>query len=145
LALATTLALPAALAAQGIGPHTPLSTTADAIAKVRTAYVDAYNAQDASAANGIYTPDAVLLSGNGGATGEIPTFGRHAPEPAGAGETAAIRSTGLRIYGSTALDIGTWTTKSSAGSANVRHYLAVFRHGVRGWKLEALALVPKAG
>lgn len=145
VALATTLVLPAALAAQGIGPHAPLATTAEAIAKVRTAYVDAYNAQDVGAANGIYTPDAVLLSPAAGAAGELPEFGHHAPDPVAAGQTAVARSTGLRLYGATAVEIGTWTTRSAAGNADVRQYLAVFRHGVRGWKLEALALVPKAG
>jgi len=131
-------ALPAALAAQGIRPHVPVSTTIGDIAKVRAAYVDAYNARDAAAVNRIYTTDAVVL-GPDGREMSGPEVARRNLDSASVWQAATVRSTSVKVYGTTALDVGTWTTRPAAGDPVVRHYLAVFRHGVEGWKLQALA------
>ena len=136
-------ALPAALAAQGIRPHVPITTTLDYIAKARTAYVDAYNAKNAAAIDHMYTTDAVVLGADGSEmTG--PAFARRNVDSADTWQEATVYSTSVKVYGATALDIGTWTTHPSAGDPVVRHYLAVFRHGVQGWKLQALALAAGA-
>lgn len=132
-------AFPAALAAQGIRPHAPVPTTREDIARARDAYVDAYNAKNAAGVDRMYTIDAVVIGTDGSeATG--PAIARRDAGAAPAWDAVTVESTSLKIYGATALDVGTWTTHPSAGDPVVRHYMAVFRHGIHGWKLQAMAL-----
>ncbi|MGH7584448.1 MAG: nuclear transport factor 2 family protein [Gemmatimonadales bacterium] len=139
-AIAAALAVPAMATAQGIRPHIPVSTTLGDIAKVRAAYVDAYNDRNAPAVNGMYTADAIVLAADGSETSGGPAISRRNLDSATAWQPATMHSAGVKLYGATAVDVGTWTTQPSGGAAIVQRYLAVFRHGVNGWKLQALAL-----
>lgn len=66
LAAVAVLALPAVVTAQGIAAnHVPLSTTLGDIAKLRSAYVEAFNAKDAAALGAMFTADATMIQADG--------------------------------------------------------------------------------
>ena len=77
LALAVSLYVPAVAAGQGVPtPHAPVSTTLGDIAAVRSRYVDAFNAKDATALNAFYTADAIAIGPDGSQTVGAPAIGR---------------------------------------------------------------------
>ena len=141
-AFAAMLCVPALAVAQGIQPHVPLSTTLGEIARMRTAYVDAINAKDAVAVNAMYTGDAVVLAADGSQITGAREIAQRTVDPAATWSPAVVRSTGVKVYGATAIDVGTWTVRTATGSEVTSRYLAVLRHDIKGWKFQNVAVVP---
>ena len=57
---------PSLAAAQGIeSPRTPLRTALNEVATVRSEYADAFARNDVKALAGVYTADAVIITGDG--------------------------------------------------------------------------------
>ena len=143
-ALIAALALPAVAPAQGIPPHVPVSTTLGDLARVRASYVDAFNAHDAAAVSKLYAPDAIVLGADGSETVGASAIAKANADSAATWPQASAHSNSVKVYGSTAIDVGTWTVHLANGGEQVSHYLAVLRHGVSGWKLQHVAIVPAA-
>jgi hypothetical protein len=51
----------------------------------------------------------------------------------------------VRVFGNTAVDVGTVRMSGSEGHEDVSHYLVVLRRGVKAWKINSLAIVPETG
>jgi hypothetical protein len=47
----------------------------------------------------------------------------------------------MRVFGNTAWDVGTLTSRTAEGTADVSHYLVVLRRGVETWRVSSLAVV----
>jgi ketosteroid isomerase-like protein len=142
LAALASLAIPAIAAGQGIQPHIPLSTTLGDIAKLRVAYVSAINGRNPGAASAMYTADAIVLGADGRQTIGAPAIAKLHSDSAAGWARSDIHSTSVKVFGATAVDVGTWAVRTPAGGETMRRYLAVLRHGVNGWKLQSVAIVP---
>lgn len=143
LALAVGLSIPAIAAGQGIPePHVPLSTTLGDIAKLRTAYVDAFNAKNSMAVSAMYTADAVVIDVDGSQVVGAKEIAKKNAYAAPNWPHAVIASHSVKVYGATAIDVGTWTVHPKEGGEVVNRYLAVLRHDMHGWKLQNVAVVP---
>jgi len=142
LAALACVGVPAMAIGQGIRPHRPVSTTIGDIAKVRTAYVNAVNTGNAAAVAAMYTPDAIVLGADGTQIVGARAIARLNADSAAGWAQSDVRSTSVKVFGATAIDVGTWTVQTAAGGQATRRYLAVLRHGVDGWKLQSVAIVP---
>jgi uncharacterized protein (TIGR02246 family) len=134
---------PSLVAAQGIEPgHTPLRTTIAEIATVRAEYADAFNRKDVAALAAVHTADGVLIDGDGSmASGSEEIRQRLARATADLGNLR-ITSDTVRVYGRTAVDIGTSVGQAEGGSEEVKRYVAVLRKEMSGWKLAHVVTVP---
>jgi uncharacterized protein (TIGR02246 family) len=143
LLLLTAAFSPVVASAQGVEPNrTPLRTTLAELTTLRSAYVDAFNKKDDKAVAALYTDNAIQIQ----ADGSVLTGGA-AIRQAMAGEAAnwphaVIKSDTVYVYGSTAVDVGTWTQHPKEGGENVTRYISVLRKDMRGWKLANVVLVP---
>lgn len=144
LAAMASLALPAIAAGQGIQPHVPISTTLGDIAKVRVAYVNAINTRNPGAVTAMYTADAIVLGADGSQTVGARAIAKLNADSAASWAQSDAHSTSVKVFGATAIDVGIWTVRTAAGGETMRRYLAVLRHGVNGWKLQSVAMVPAA-
>lgn len=143
LALAVGFSLPAIAAAQGIpAAHVPLSTTLGDIATLRNGYVEAWNAKDANAVSAMYTSDAVVIDVDGTEVSGWKAIAKKNEDGAANWPHAVVNSHSVKVYGATAIDVGTWTVHPKEGGENVYRYLVVLRHGVKGWKLQNVAVAP---
>ncbi|HEY7634326.1 MAG TPA: nuclear transport factor 2 family protein [Gemmatimonadales bacterium] len=130
---------------QGIEkPRIPLRTARDELRAFREAYADAYNKKDTVTVADMYTPEAVVIQGDGNVV-----IGHAAIQRAIAGRAPkwtqiTITSDTLRVVGNTAWDVGTSRTQGSQGSEQVSHYLTVLRRGLKAWKIDRLAVVPES-
>lgn len=145
LALAVSLYVPAVAAGQGVPtPHAPVSTTLGDIATLRSAFVDAFNAKNATALNALYTTDAIAIGPDGSQTVGATAIGKMNTDSAATWPHAVVASFSTQVYGSTAVDVGTWTVHPKAGGEFVYRYLVVLRHDVKGWRLHYVVNVPVA-
>lgn len=144
LLLSFALTAPSVAVAQGIEePRIPLRTALAELSTLRTEYVDAFNRKDAAAVASMYDSDATLISDQGSMKGgeairemmttEAPTWPH-----------AVIASDTVRVYGNTAVDVGTWTVHPADGGEMVMRYMSVLRRSMSGWKLVSVAVVPAA-
>jgi uncharacterized protein (TIGR02246 family) len=138
------LLLPNVAAGQGIEkPRVPIRTALDEIRGVREGYAAAFNKKDTAKLVGMYAPDAILIRGDG-----VVLTGKDAIQQsleAGPWMTMSIASDSVRVFGNTALDVGTVRMAGSEGHEAVSHYLVVLRRGVTAWRINSLAVVPEAG
>ena len=143
LALAASLCIPFIASGQGIPKdRAPLTTTLGEISALRTAYVDAFNAKDAKALSAMYTTNAIIISADGSQTEGGPAISKMFADSAANWPHAVVKSSGLRLYGTTAVDVGTWTVHPKAGGEMVSRYLVVLRKDMKGWKLAYSANAP---
>jgi uncharacterized protein (TIGR02246 family) len=140
------LALGSSLAsAQGIErPRVPIRKARDELRIFREAYEDAYKHKDTVAVADMYTPDAVVIQGNGnvvmGHAAIQKTIANNAPK----WTQITITSDTLRIVGNTAWDVGTTHMQGAEGGEQVFHYLTVYRRGIKAWRIDRLAIVPES-
>ena len=142
VSLAVLLA-PSAAAAQGIeSPRIPLRTALNEIATVRSEYADAFARNDVGALAGVYTADAVIITGDGAmASGGEQIRALLDQQVARLGKVT-ITSDTVRVYGRTAVDIGRIVAQPDSGGDEASRYVAVLRKGMRGWKLAHVVTVP---
>jgi uncharacterized protein (TIGR02246 family) len=131
-------------AGQGIQkPATPLRTARDELREFRETYSEAYNKRDTVTVAGMYTPNAVVIQGNGnvliGKDAIQSAIAKSAPN----WKQVTLTSDTLRIVGNTAWDVGTTRMQGSEGGEQVSHYLTVLRRGSKFWKIDRLAVVPE--
>jgi uncharacterized protein (TIGR02246 family) len=127
-------------------PHTPLRSSADEIRDLREAYTDAFNKKDSATVAAMYSPDAILIRGNGsvlvGQDAIRKAFATEAPQWP---QLTAVTPDTLRVVGKTAWETGTTRAQPSGGGEQVSHYLIVLRRGMKYWKINSLAVVPERG
>lgn len=142
LAVSLALLVPTVASGQGIEqPRIPLRTALTEIRTLREAYAKAFNDKDAATVVGMYAPDAILI----GSDGTVLT-GKEAIRKdleAGQWPKMTITSDTVRVFGNTALDVGTVRTSLTGGGEGVSHYLVVLRRGLKDWKLSRVAVVPE--
>ena len=136
------LLLPTLVVAQGIeAPRVPVRTAHNELRALRQEYADAFNKKDAAAVAAMYATDATAIWGDGTAL-----EGRQAIQQrleAGPWGKMSIASDTVRVYGNTAVDMGTVRMSVAGGDEQVSHYLVVLRRGVKEWKVNSLAVVPE--
>jgi ketosteroid isomerase-like protein len=139
--LAASVLVPSIAAGQGIeSPRIPLRTALNDLATLRTSYVDAFNGKDSKALMALYTDDAIVVSAEGVLTGKE-AIGKSMGDAAN-WPHAVTKSDSTRVYGATAVDVGTWTTHPAEGGEMKSSYLVVLRHDMNGWKVAYVADVP---
>jgi ketosteroid isomerase-like protein len=144
LPLVALLAFVAAPSAQGQGiesPRVPVRTAIKEINTLRAEYADLYNKKNARALTAMYLPDAIVVRADGSTLLGQSAIGKTMTDEAPSWQEVAIASDTMRVFGNTAWDIGTWTTRSADGTPSVSRYLVVLRRGVEKWQVSSLAVV----
>jgi uncharacterized protein (TIGR02246 family) len=143
LVLAASVLVPSIATGQGIeSPRIPLRTALNDLMTLRTSYVDAFNGKDAKAVAALYTDDAVVIMRDGSMVMGRAEIAKAMEKDAANWPHAVIKSDSTRVYGATAVDVGTWTEHPVGGGEVVSRYLVVIRHDMNGWKLAYVADVP---
>jgi uncharacterized protein (TIGR02246 family) len=142
LTLSLAIVLPHVATGQGIErPRVPVRTALDELRVLRVEYVDAVNKKDTDKLVGMYAPDATLIRGDG--TVLTGTDAIRKSLEAGPWMKMSLASDTVRVFGNTAVDIGTVRMAGSEGHEDVSHYLVVLRRGVTTWKANSVAIVPE--
>jgi uncharacterized protein (TIGR02246 family) len=135
---------PSLASGQGVKrPHTPLRYAADEIRDLREAYVDAFNKKDSETIAKMYSPDAILIRGNGSVLVGQEAIGRAFAKEAAHWPQMTVDSDSLRVVGHTAWETGTTRERQAGGGEATSHYLIVLRRGMKYWKINSLAVVPE--
>lgn len=135
LLLALVLA-PSIAFAQGIAPDRQrLRTAMDDLRALRTEYVEMYNKKDASGVTNLYADDAIVIQPDGTMLTGTEEIAAAMTEESKTWAHSVIESDTLRVYGNTAVDIGTFTTHPTEGGEQKLRYTSVLRRGMNGWKL----------
>ena len=143
LVLALAVAAPTALVAQGIPANAPaLRTALSDLATLRSTYVDAFNKKDAAEVTSLYADDAVVIMEDGTLLNGGLEIRAAMAEAAPTWPHAVIESDTTRVFGSTAVDLGTWTAHPADGGELKFRYVTILRRGLDGWKITHVSLVP---
>ncbi|MFL5493113.1 MAG: YybH family protein [Gemmatimonadales bacterium] len=119
----------------------PLRKALDEIRVLRAEYAEAFNKQDTAALVAMYAPDAILIRGDGTmVTGKDAIQKTFEEGPWG---NLSIDSDTVRVFGNTAVDVGTARTSRKGGGEDVGRYLVVLRRGLHAWRINSLASVPE--
>lgn len=141
LVMSLAFLVPSMASGQGIEkPRVPIRTALDELRVLREAYAEAYNKKDTATLVNMYAPDATLIGGDG-----TMLKGREAIQKsleAGPWQKMSIASDTVRVFGNTAVDVGTVHMSGSGGDEGVSHYLVVLRRGITTWKAISVAIVP---
>jgi uncharacterized protein (TIGR02246 family) len=138
------IAAPSIAAGQGVEePRIPLRTALMELNTLRTEYADAFNAKNMAGLTAMYASDAVFIDGDGSKAVGIDAI-RAAMDGRTQGHMV-LASDSVRVYGNTAVDIGTVTIHPEGGGEEVANYMSVSRRGMTGWKLVSVAVVPIVG
>jgi ketosteroid isomerase-like protein len=143
LTVALAFLLPNVATGQGIErPRVPVRKALDELRVLRVEYAEAFNKKDTAKLVGMYAPDATLIRGDG--TVLTGTDAIRTSLEAGPWLKMSLASDTVRVFGNTAVDIGTVRMAGSEGHEDVSHYLVVLRRGVTTWKANSVAIVPEA-
>ena len=144
LALALALLMPSLAAAQGIeAPRVPLRTALKEINTLRAEYAALYNKKDTAALSAMYLPDVIAIRPDGSTLmGRAAVSKAFSEEAAGWGQIT-LASDSTRVFGNTAWDVGSMSSKGSDGDQHVQRYLVVLRRGIQTWQISSLAVVPE--
>jgi ketosteroid isomerase-like protein len=146
LLLALTLAVvtPWPAAGQGIeAPRVPLRTAIKEINTLRAEYAAFYNRKDTAALTAMYLPDAVVIRADGSVLLGQAAVGKALVEEAATWKQITLSSDSMRVFGNTAWDVGSMSTKGSGGDQSVTRYLVVLRRDIQTWRISSLAVVPE--
>jgi uncharacterized protein (TIGR02246 family) len=137
--------IPSVAIAQGVAAdRARLRTAMDDLRAVRTEYVEAYNKKDAATIMNLFADDAILIRPDGSMLTGTEEIGKAMTEESKDWAHAVIASDTTRVYGSTAVDIGTFTVHPAGGGEVVNRYTSVLRRGMRGWKLTHVVVMMPA-
>ena len=143
-AMSLAFLFPSAATGQGIEkPRVPIRTAINELSALREEYAEAFNKKDVASLTAIYAPDATVVRGDG-----TVLSGKEAIQKsfeAGPWLKMSVTSDTVRVYGNTAVDVGTVRMSRPGGDTDVSHYLAVLRRGLNTWKINSVAVVPETG
>jgi uncharacterized protein (TIGR02246 family) len=135
--------VPSAVFAQGVAAdRARLRTALDDLRALRTEYVEAFNKKDAATVTALYADDAILIQADGAMLVGSEAIGKAMADSASTWPHAVIASDTTRVYGSTAVDVGTWTVHPTGGAEQRARYTTVLRRGMRGWKITHVVVMP---
>ncbi len=143
LALGLVLAATSAASAQGISeePHVPLQTAVTELTRFRAEYADNLKRQDVKALVAMYLPDAIVIRADATTITGKDAIQTWLTERTMNLQSATVTSDTLRVFGNTAVDVGTTAITLKGGGQTVTRYLAVFSRGMKDWKVLRVALV----
>ena len=128
--------------AQGVeAPRLPLRTALDELGTVRAAYADAHNRKDGAAVAALYAPDAIQINSDGSMLKGSQEIGAGLKDSAN-WPHMVIESDSVKVFGNTAVDVGTVRLHPEGGAEMVSHYLVVLRRNMQNWKIVSVASVP---
>lgn len=140
--LALTLGIPAVAAAQIDEPVIPLQTRQSELYRFRIEYALDFNNHNAAALAALYSPDAIVIAGNGNGITGTEQIRQFLTQSLATTPNITLASDSLAIYGNTAIDYGTLTARPAAGGEQVSRYLAVLRRDHDGWKVIRVSSTP---
>jgi uncharacterized protein (TIGR02246 family) len=128
--------------AQGVeAPRLPLRTALDELGTLRAEYAEAWNRKDGAAVAAMYAPDAIAIRTDGavlrGSTEISSWFKDSSGWP-----HMVLESDSVKVFGNTAVDVGTVRMHPEGGAEMVAHYLVVLRRNMQNWKIVSAATVP---
>jgi uncharacterized protein (TIGR02246 family) len=136
------LAAPSVALAQGVeAPRLPLRTALDELGTLRAEYAEAWNRKDGAAVAAVYAPDAIAIRTDGTVlrgTAEISNWFKDSS----AWPHMVLESDSVKVFGNTAVDVGTVRLHPEGGAEMVAHYLVVLRRNMQNWKIVSAATVP---
>jgi ketosteroid isomerase-like protein len=91
----------------------------------------------------MYSPDAILIRGNGSVLVGQEAIGKAFAKEAAHWPQMTVESDSLRVVGHTAWETGTTREREPGGGEATSHYLIVLRRGMKYWKINSLAVVPE--
>ena len=134
--------VPSLAVAQGIAPDRQrLRTAMDDLRALRTEYVEMFNKKDANGVTNLYADDAIIIQPDGTMLTGTEEIAAAMTEDSKTWAHSVIESDTLRVYGSTAVDIGTFTSHPEGGAEQKLRYTSVLRRGMNGWKLTHVVLM----
>ena len=144
LAMALALLTTSPATAQGVdAPRVPLRTAIKEINTLRAEYAALYNRKDTTALTAMYLPDAMVIRPDGSTlTGQAAVSKAFSEEAANWGQITLSSDT-TRVFGNTAWDVGSMSSRGSDGNQSVQRYLVVLRRGVQTWQISSVAVVPE--
>ena len=133
---------PSVAQAQGVeAPRLPLRTALDELGTVRAAYADAWNRKDGAGVAAIYAPDAIAIRPDGTVLSGAQELSAWFKDSA-AWPHMVLESDSIKVFGNTAVDMGTVRMHPEGGAEMVAHYLVVLRRNMQNWKIVSAATVP---
>jgi ketosteroid isomerase-like protein len=143
LAMALALLTTSLATAQGVeAPRVPLRTAIKEINTLRAEYAALYNRKDTTALTAMYLPDAIVIRPGSMLTGQAAVSKAFSEEAANWGQITLSSDT-TRVFGNTAWDVGSMSSRGSDGNQSVQRYLVVLRRGVQTWQISSVAVVPE--
>jgi uncharacterized protein (TIGR02246 family) len=128
--------VPSMASAQGIAADRQrLRTALDDLRALRTEYAEMYNKKDAAGVANLYADDAIVIRSDGTMLTGSEEIGKAMADDAKNWPHIVLQSDTVRVYGSTAVDIGTLTAHPEGGAEQVSRYTTVLRRGINGWKV----------
>ena len=136
---------PSAASAQGVeAPRLPLRTALDELGTLRSAYADAFNRKASGEVAALYAPDAIAILNDGTVLSGGPAITKAFASEAAKWPHMVIESDSVKVYGNTAVDVGTLRLHPEGGAEIVAHYLVVLRRNMQNWRIVSVASVPVA-
>ena len=143
LAMALALLTTSPAAAQGVeAPRVPLRTAIKEINTLRAEYAALYNKKDTTALTAMYLPDAMVIRPDGTLKGRAAVSKAFSEEAANWGQITLSSDT-THVFGNTAWDVGSMSSRGSDGNQSVQRYLVVLRRGIQTWQISSVAVVPE--
>ena len=143
LAMALALLTTSPAAAQGVeAPRVPLRTAIKEINTLRAEYAALYNKKDTTALTAMYLPDAIVIRPDGTLKGQAAVSKAFSEEAANWGQITLSSDT-THVFGNTAWDVGSMSSRGSDGNQSVQRYLVVLRRGIQTWQISSVAVVPE--
>ena len=134
--------VPSLAVAQGIAPDRQrLRTAMDDLRALRTEYVEMFNKKDVSGVTNLYADDAIIIQPDGTMLTGTEEIAASMKEDSKTWAHSVIESDTLRVYGTTAVDIGSFTSHPEGGAEQKLRYTSVLRRGMNGWKLTHVVLM----
>lgn len=119
----------------------PLQTALTELFRFRESYAETYNRKDVAGVAAMYDTSAVVILPNGsilkGRAAVAKSLGDAAPLP-----HLVIESDSLRVFGNTAIDVGTVKMHPSGAPEIVTRYMVVLRRGFNEWRLVYASQTP---
>jgi len=145
--LAASLALIATspASAQGIEtPRVPVRTAIKEINTLRAEYTDGLNKKNVAGLTAMYLPDAIVVQPDGSTLVGRAAIGQSLAERAPSWGQSTISPDTLHVFGNTAWEVGSMSSKGADGAVSTSRYLVVLRRGMVAWRVSSVALVPEA-